>query len=205
MSIFTNRSYNFIKRSPSFKSRFDRIPSDAETTRPSSKGVCRFVECVTFCCSQIVGLLKRSRPAAIFFEVAEVVVYSIYRHACRRVTHVFRKLFKITLPLGAHRNAATSPEMVFFILGVKDPCFYSTPNSIKSCLSHAVRRIPLLRTFFLQASTRLRMPVFELGSIDRCSFPTIAHTYPAGPFVTRWRNCMACGFNNHEPVELKPC
>ena len=146
--------------------------------------------------SAVIGLLQRSRPAAIAWLVVSVIVDSVYQVLWGwTFPHVGKELFKI-VPCRAHPNATSTPQMKLALIRVATSFSNAGPYSVFLCVRQAVRSFA--REIFFPTATGFCFSRKKVAFVNAFYNPTRASTKP---FLLPARTVPRC-IEYRPPVNL---
>ena len=132
---------------------------------------------VTIVCPVVLLLLLGS-PSAIVFAIAFAVIYAVYGvGACWGVAHIKEKLLKV-IPFIAHQAKVSLRSLVVRVCAsVLDV----GPRGVFLGVNKPVLGVHSFGNFFMEASARLSVPIFQVASGYCFDGPARAYTLPFRP------------------------
>ncbi len=163
---------------------------DGGVVDPGSSGPLRDCEGLSERCDPptvptVAVLLGLVDPLAVLLTVVAVVVHALDGVLCRWAeSHVRKEVLELHPPV-AHFDATSA--VVFEVLATSPsaPASHSHPGFVLRCMRASVSQMSFSGHTSASATTRLHLPPFQATSSDRCRFPAVAQTYPAGDRTVR--------------------
>lgn len=162
---------------------------------PLGKRFSYFSESYTVVRSRIVGLLNRSGPSAVVFDVSEIVIDPIDRVAATRANpHVRKKISKHTPPIanGHPTTLIVGSSSKVLVCASSD---HVGPYSECSGPGHSVSFASLRNNFILETSARNGFTCSEIPSVDYLFDSASAPTLPHSLMVD-----VICGSGDNRPT-----
>ena len=181
--LFRRRSSQRAFKRPILQAPIHRCFRHTNAPRPLSSGHRLVAKTDLSCGCSVVVLLPISGPSAVFGRVPKIVIYTVKRHARRRVSHVSVKCRRVALPPCADGNSTSSVPMEALPIGSRAPIHHAGPRSEPRLLTFTVRRLqrPQMQSgrFTTKAPARLNFPIPEMPGCYRSFRTAIASAKPS--------------------------
>jgi hypothetical protein len=140
---------------------------DAQLLRPLHHGLGFVLEGDKVIAAAIPALLLHCRPAAILFGVALIIVFALYGHRRRALSHIRQKLTEV-LPCLADSNTSTCPVGILWLAGIRAAFHHACPGVI-GATTFTRKIMPVFRlrgtnALTHVAATRGRIPTYQVAT-----------------------------------------
>lgn len=136
----------------------------------------------------VAALIFSARPAAIFFGIVSVVVFSIERHARRSHTHVIEKILKGFFPSIANSDSSPSIITKFRAVWVITTSNHRSPNSVFAAIFSTLRKPVFCGSrrgkLSIETTTTFGETSNQRASTHCCEIPANTNTAPIGIFAS---------------------